>query len=392
MTSWYKKLFETEIHEEYKIKIKEDLKKEFQNFYNDYQDNLDTETKKLLNDWYYSEEGQKELLRFTKDLWFKLNNTSLSAMPAHDARHALYKVPTYSLKYIESEKVEGWERVGLIGALGHDYGRWSEEHIFGNAQKGSMHSRMSYVLLKEILEDYKLPIQIKKTILNSVLKHTTGANETESMPIKLTVSPDRDQLIGPEIILRIIHHKSKEDSLNVFFDTEGQESIIQAIIKMYFSRLPGPLFTLSKELDRSYQITLVFCLMNTSIDKIMEYKKLYSNKYFDNNQFENQLAYAYKKIEEIQKKEVNKSVEEYLLELLSAQNLCPDEKYKELAVKKLENLTEKEKITLSKSLIWLNEERKIMDNEQYIFLESFSKNIKEDWLKWISKELSSNYI
>lgn len=392
MISWYKRLFETEINEEYKIKLKEDLKKEFQIFYNDYQDNIDLETNRLLNDWYYSENGQKELLRFTKDLWFKLNNNSLCAMPAHDARHALYKVPTYSLKYIESEKIEGWEKVGLIGALGHDFGRWAEEYIFGNAQKGSMHSRMSYVLLKEILEDYQFPAEIKKTILNSVLKHTTGADETESMPIKLTVSPDRDQLIGPEMILRIIHHKPKEDSLNVFFDTEGQESIIQAIVKMYFSRLPGPLYTLKEELDRSYQITLIFCLMNTSINKIMEYKNKYSNKYFDNNNFEKQLNYAYKKIEEIHNKEINQSVEQYLLDLLSAKNLCPEDRYKVLAVKKLANLTEHEKTILAKSLIWVNEQRKILDDEQYNFLEKNSQNSKEDWLKWISKELSSNYL
>ena len=107
--------------------------------------------------------------------------------------------------------------------MGHDFGRWAEERIFGNAQGGSTHSRMSYVLLKEFLEDYNFPQIIKLSLLNSVIKHTTGANSDENMHIKLTVSPDRDQLIGPEFILRLFHHKPKDNALKVFFDELKQE-------------------------------------------------------------------------------------------------------------------------------------------------------------------------
>lgn len=387
MINWYKRLFETEITESYKEEIEQELKEEFKLFYNCYNDNLSHDTFTLLNNWYYSSEGQKELLRFIKDFWCKINNNSLDAMPAHDARHALFKVPIYSLKYIESEKVERWEKVGVIGALGHDFGRWAEEHIFGNAQEGSMHSRMSYVLLKEFLENYEIPIEIKKSILNSVLKHTTGANKEESMPIKLTVSPDRDQLVGPEMILRIIHHKPKENSLNVFFDSIGQKSVIQTIVRMYFLRLPGPLFTIDEELRNSYRITLVFCLMNTSLEKIMEYHKTYAKEYFNEEIFIQDLIYAEKEINEINNNNITIDVESALLNLLSAKNICPKEEYKILSLKKIDNLTKKQKIILAKSLTWVNEQRLIMDSKQYLFLKEFNKNTNENWLKWISEQL-----
>lgn len=391
MASWYKKLFETDINENYIKQITQELKEEFQSFYDNYNDKVSQDKSELLNNWYYSEKGQEELLRFIQYFWHKLNSNSLNAMPAHDARHALFKVPVYSLKYIQAEKVEGWERIGLIGALGHDFGRWAEEHIFDNAQEGSMHSRMSYVLLKEILEDYDFPVEIKQSILNSVLKHTTGANEEESMPIKLTVSPDRDQLIGPEMILRSIHHKPKEDSLNFFFDQPHQKSVIQALIKMYFSRIPGPLFTMEEELRTSYQITLIFCLMNTSLEQIMEYHEKYTKGYFNEKKFSQDLIFAQEKINIIKNNVLTISVEEALLNLLSAKNICPKEEYKQLSLKKLHNLTEQQGITLAQSLNWLNEQRMLMDDNQYLFLKEFNNNTNEQWLKWFSQQLQENW-
>lgn len=387
MNSWYKRLFQTEITENFKKELTRDLKQEFHNFYQEYDDNIDVNLHKKLNKWYYSHKGQEEILRFVQDFWLLLNSNSLQAMPAHDARHALFKVPTYSLKYIKSENIQGWERVGLIGALGHDFGRWAEEHIYGNAQEGAIHSRMSYVLLKEFLENYDFPMEIKKMILNSVLKHTTGAQDYESMPIKLTVSPDRDQLVGPEMILRIFHHKPKEDSLKVFFDEPGQHSVIAAIMKMYFSRLPGPLYSLEHELRKSYKVTLTFGLMNLGIEKILNYKETFNKNYFSEDMFKEDLTYAYEEIGKFKNISLSKKAEESLLNLLSANNVCPETTYKKLALQKIEKLNEKEKDILSKSLYWVNEQRQILDNQQYQFLVQFNKETDEKWLQWISYKL-----
>jgi len=383
--NWHNKFFIEDITEDFKLKIHQELKEEFQKFYKEYDDTLCDQHSEELNIWYYSEEGQKEILRFIKDFWFQLTHNSNEAMPAHDARHALYKVPTYSLKYIYSENIKGWERLGVIGALGHDFGRWAEERIFGNAQGGSTHSRMSYVLLKEFLEDYNLPQIIKLSLLNSVIKHTTGANSDENMHIKLTVSPDRDQLIGPEFILRLLHHKPKDNALKIFFDEPGQESVINAIIKMYFSRLPGPLFSLENELRDSFKVTLLFCLMNTSLDKIMEYKEKFTKGYFSEEMFKEDLIFCYEEIRKIP--DENLDVNNEIMKLLSAKNVSPEMSYKEMTLTKIEKLTNEEKKILAKSIKWVNQKRIEMDLIQYKFLEKVKNEENENWIKWLAEEL-----
>lgn len=388
--NWYKKFFIEDVTEELKIKIHQELKEEFQKFYKEYDDTLCDKHSEELNIWYYSKESQEEILRFIKDFWFQLTHNSNEAMPAHDARHALYKVPTYSLKYIYSENIKGWERLGVIGALGHDFGRWAEERIFGNAQGGSTHSRMSYVLLKEILEDYHFPYAIKMSLLNSVIKHTTGANSDENMHIKLTVSPDRDQLIGPEMILRILHHKPKDNALKVFFDEPNQESVMYAIVKMYFSRLPGPLFSLENELRNSYKTTLTFCLMNTSLDKIMEYKNKFTKGYFSEEMFKEDLTFALNEIENMPCEDLD--VNQEILNLLSAKNVCPEESYKKMTLTKIDKLTNEQKNTLARSIKWVNKRRLEMDLIQYDILNDIKIKEKENWIKWISEELHREWM
>lgn len=388
--NWYNKFFKEKITEEFKENINKELKEEFQKFYKEYDNSLCDKEHKELNDWYYSEAGQKEILRFIQDFWFKLTHNSSEAMPAHDARHALFKVPTYALKYIYSENVNGFERLGVIGALGHDFGRWAEERIFGNAQGGSTHSRMSYVLLKEILEDYHFPYAIKMSLLNSVIKHTTGANSDENMHIKLTVSPDRDQLIGPEMILRILHHKPKDNSVKVFFDEPNQESVMYAIVKMYFSRLPGPLFSLENELRNSYKTTLTFCLMNTSLEQIMEYKNSFTKGYFSEEMFKEDLEFALNEIKNIPCEELD--VNQEILNLLSAKNVCPEESYKKMALTKIDKLTNEQKNILAKSIKWVNNRRVEMDLIQYQILNDIKMQEKENWIKWIAEELHREWM
>jgi hypothetical protein len=105
-----------------------------------------------LNDWYWSSEGQN-VLRFACDaLWKQMATHAQNAQPAHDARHAMYKVPSAALAYIHAEKVEGWERVGVLGALLHDHGRWPEERIYGEPLQSQLHAQISFVLGQEWLE------------------------------------------------------------------------------------------------------------------------------------------------------------------------------------------------------------------------------------------------
>lgn len=73
-------------------------------------------------------------------------------------------------------------------------------------------------------EDYDFPLEIKHTILNSVLKHTTGANQEESMPIKLTVS---GLFIGNSTRKNDMS-KQTQEHMNLFWDL--LEKILNAFL------------------------------------------------------------------------------------------------------------------------------------------------------------------
>ncbi len=223
-----------------------------------------------LDAWYASSEGQETLREVFFALWDQMNAFSAHAMPAHDARHAMYKVPATALEYIESEKLQGWQRVGLLGALLHDHGRWAEERIFGHPGESVLHARMSFVLGREVLERFDMPSLARQHILLSALRHTSGAGPEDAMPLKVTVSADRDQLYGPEIVLRLSHHAPGPDgSLVCFSSTEdvlSPRSVLGRLSHFLLYRLPGPLFTRQSHVDELHRILLTFLLLAEPAD------------------------------------------------------------------------------------------------------------------------------
>ena len=215
-----------------------------------------------LNDWYWSSEGQN-VLRFACDaLWKQMATHAQNAQPAHDARHAMYKVPSAALAYIHAEKVEGWERVGVLGALLHDHGRWPEERIYGEPLQSQLHAQISFVLGQEWLEPFDIPIPVKQHILLSALRHTSGADASDPMPLKITVSADRDQLHGPEFVLRIVHHiEKKNGDFGSFYGENKARSVLDKIHHMALHRLPGPLFFRSEYVDALWKQTVQFLML-----------------------------------------------------------------------------------------------------------------------------------
>lgn len=127
--------------------------------------------------------------------------------------------------------------------------------------------------------------------------------------------------------------------------------------------------------------------MNLGIEKILNYKETFNKNYFSEDMFKEDLTYAYEEIGKFKNISLSKKAEESLLNLLSANNVCPETTYKKLALQKIEKLNEKEKDILSKSLYWVNEQRQILDNQQYQFLVQFNKETDEKWLQWISYKL-----
>ena len=214
------------------------------------------------NAWYWSSEGQ-EVLRLACDaLWNQMSIYAQKAQPAHDARHAMYKVPSAALAYIHAEQVDGWERVGVLGALLHDYGRWPEERIYGEPLQSRLHAQISFVLGQEWLEPFDMPTPVKQHILLSALRHTSGADASDPMPLKITVSADRDQLYGPEFALRIVHHIDKKNGdFGSFYGENKARSVLDKIRHMALHRLPGPLFSRSEYVDSLWRQTVQFLML-----------------------------------------------------------------------------------------------------------------------------------
>jgi hypothetical protein len=131
--------------------------------------------------------------------------------------------------------------------------------------------------------------------------------------------------------------------------------------------------------------------MNVGIEKVLEYKENLTKRYFSQEMFKEDLMYAKRKSDQLIIEELDFKAENVLLDLISAKNTSPKIEYKNLALKKIEELTEKENIILAKSLNWVNKERKILDQQQYDFLIKFNKETEEKWLQWISSNLLKNW-
>ena len=221
----------------------------------------ETQTREL-NTWYWSSEGQSVLGQACDALWKQMTVHAQKAQLAHDARHAMYKVPMAALAYIHAEQVEGWERVGVLGALLHDHGRWPEERIYGEPLQSQLHAQISFVLGQEWLAPFDMPTPIKQHILLAALRHTAGADASDPMPLKITVSADRDQLYGPEFALRIVHHIDKKNGdFGSFYGENNARSVLHKIQHMALHRLPGPLFSRSEYVDALWKQTVQFLFL-----------------------------------------------------------------------------------------------------------------------------------
>jgi hypothetical protein len=422
------------VTEDLKTNIYELLKAEAEQFTHDYEAgnklytiNADVPPQtnevlaKELQQWYESDSGQQVLLSFIQDFWQLLHSRAQHSMPAHDARHALYKVPAFSIKYAKAEGITGFERVGLVGALGHDYGRWAEEHIFGNATSSVIHARMSFVLVREFISNYDIPYLLQQEILYSILRHTTGAKPEDNMIVKLVVTADRDQLIGSEIVLRLTHHKPGEKDLDLFLPPQYQEgekydyrhSVLQCIAQYYFSRLPGPLFSLAQEVRTLYKnqaIFLYLALGEGGFEKIFAH---YANKKSSLTNFEEDRLAGHEEylkhqdwIAQARPEMIDNLFYNELHNLLESLNACPNPVYREMVLGKLEQLDIlpeynedqisqiwNQKARLAVALRFINEQKQIFDQKHYEELTQIAQdNTHDQWYAWTAQELLKKWM
>ena len=203
----------------------------------------------LMDHWYASRDGQQVMDALLSRLWNDMAKDAKHAMPAHDKRHAMFKVPAAALEYMDAERVDGWGRLGLVSSLMHDRGRWAEERIWGGPQQSLVHARLSYVLGKEFLQDFDVPAAVADQILLATVRHTSGAGIQDTMPQKITVSADRAQLIGAEIVIRLLHHPPMPNGdLSSYLSDSSGHSVLDRLYHFATTKIPGPLFALDGDM------------------------------------------------------------------------------------------------------------------------------------------------
>lgn len=322
-----------------------------------------------LDRWYSSTAGQGALSEFAKRLWQQMASLSEHAMPAHDARHAMYKVPARSLEYMAAEGVQGWQRVGILGGLLHDHGRWAEERIFGEPGESLIHARLSYLLGKELLDRLEMPELVRQHILLSAIRHTSGATEVDPMPLKLTVSADRDQLYGPEIVLRVAHHMVKADGdSSSFYGEKPGKSILDNVSKYLANRLPGPLFSLREHVDYLWQVLATFVLMCETRERAEQRfaKVVASDIGVPESLRPYNVQAEWEQAQDLRPRGVGPAAA--LAKLLDAAHVAPSLKYRQEALDKLSALPKDRAPALAGALTFIEEERWAEDQRQRLAL------------------------
>ena len=322
-----------------------------------------------LNTWYGSSEGQDVLRLACEALWKQMATYAKNAQPAHDARHAMFKVPSAALAYIHAEQVQGWERVGVLGALLHDHGRWPEERIYGEPLQSQLHAQISFVLGQEWLEPFDMPAPVKQHILLSALRHTSGADASDPMPLKITVSADRDQLYGPEFALRIVHHiEKKNGDFGSFYGENNARSVLDKIHHMALHRLPGPLFSRSEHVDALWRQSIQFLMLAyghdtpwidffmSALNAYPQHTPLGYTSTDVNHWLENALAFANSHAY------TQRTLTDEIEILLSAPNIAPGEDYRQQVFKKMHySLGADKQRSMAAALAWTTQSRLALD-------------------------------
>ena len=157
--------------------------------------------------WYESSEGQANLLVLLDGILDAALPYAKTALPVHDARHALFKTPLSVISHLFEKDFSSIHRLAVIAALCHDLGHWAEELMCGHPKDGGRHARFSFLIMLDLLTRYgsELPVRAKELLLYCVLQHQCGGMKDDGILTQLVVSADIEQALGPEGILRLIH-------------------------------------------------------------------------------------------------------------------------------------------------------------------------------------------
>jgi hypothetical protein len=223
---WHRRLFVAPLTEPDRVQIFEQARAEGREFLDRRDPAAFLERRPALDAWYRSRQGQDVLCRATRRLWRHLMGLAPHGMPAHDARHAVVLVPAAAVLLAHDEDITDSARLGVLGALLHDQGRWAEARLHGHPTESVLHARLGFLLAREFLGDTDIPRVLQDELLHAVLVHTSGADAASPEITRLTVAADMTQLHGPEFVLRLVHHLALPPGPTCFVEEEPGLSLV----------------------------------------------------------------------------------------------------------------------------------------------------------------------
>src|SRR3989339_539272 len=163
--------------------------------------------KEQLDTWVLSVEGS-EIIAEVVDVFFHLiTSTAQHGFPGHDERHTYMVVLSGLVQAVErKEELRPYERLFLLGAVMHDFGRLLEPAFFGKpigGLIGHVHPQMSFHFARRVLNCFSIPKKLIDHIVFSILEHQHPRQGATRMA-RAVQRADREQLIGPEAVIRML--------------------------------------------------------------------------------------------------------------------------------------------------------------------------------------------
>ena len=378
MRPWFNRLLRDDVEASFKQDLPAFLKQEAKKFNEAAPLTLSAAENARLTEWYFSPTGQEQLEGLLDAIWRQMDSVAEWAMPAHDARHAMFKVPAASLVYLDAEKITDAGRLGIFGALLHDHGRWAEERIFGAPGESMIHARLSFLLARELTEEFKLPALAANQILHATVQHTAGGVPVDPMALKLTVTADRDQLYGPEMVMRLMHHIVVEDSMSSVYGEKPGLAALDRLMHFLVNRIPGPLFSREEHVTRLHMGLATFILMaepkEDSQLRFAARREPSASRRSLPADFDWEKAWETAHASKIEVTDPHAA----LRSLLDAPNIVSNPLYLEQALDKLSALPAHKAPLLAKAFVWAERERKELDAIEAAHLTRIAKDYASD--------------
>ena len=200
------------------------------------------------------------------------------------------------------------------------------------------------------------------------------------MPLKLTVSADRDQLYGPEIILRMAHHPvGRMGGGSCYYGEKPGRTVLTQLERYLTHRLPGPLFSRDDEVHGLWRMLARFLLIAEDADASRERFTRFSNARGGSAQLR-PFDWASEFEAVADSRDRADSPHETLVELLGAAHIAPSPAYRHMALQKVAMVSGPNRARLASALRYANESRVALDAAQLAALRGVAVRNPDDQL------------